>query len=362
MLISQEQSKVSVSTTAASLGVAKVSGVSRVSATGRLKYVSLGVLVLQTTSLVLTMRYSRTLQADGPRYLASSAVLCAEVLKIFICTALVFSNNRFSVQSLNRVLKEEIVNKPLETMKLAIPSGIYTLQNNLLYLALSNLDAATYQVTYQLKILTTAMFSVAMLGKRLGVYQWFSLVLLIMGITLVQWPSKTHSDPERTEQFVGSQLVGVLAVITACFSSGFAGVYFEKILKETKQSVWIRNIQLGLFGFIFALMGVFVCDGEKVQESGIFQGFNGVTCVVIILQALGGLIVAAVIKYADNILKGFATSLSIIFSTFISYFWLQDFNPTSLFFMGAVLVIIATVIYGYDCTANRNARVTNGVA
>lgn len=43
---------------------------------------------------------------------------------------------------------------------------------------------------------------------------------------------------------------------------------------------------------------------------------------------MGGLIVAAVIKYADNILKSFATSGSIMLSTFISYFWLQDFNPT----------------------------------
>lgn len=45
-----------------------------------------------------------------------------------------------------QLLREEIVNKPGETMKLAIPAGIYTLQNNLLYVALSNLDAATYQV------------------------------------------------------------------------------------------------------------------------------------------------------------------------------------------------------------------------
>lgn len=45
-----------------------------------------------------------------------------------------------------QLLREEIVNKPGETMKLAIPAGIYTLQNNLLYIALSNLDAATYQV------------------------------------------------------------------------------------------------------------------------------------------------------------------------------------------------------------------------
>lgn len=58
-----------------------------------MKHVSLGVLVLQTTSLVLTMRYSRTLKEDGPRYLASSAVVSAEVLKILACTLLVFMEN-----------------------------------------------------------------------------------------------------------------------------------------------------------------------------------------------------------------------------------------------------------------------------
>ena len=40
----------------------------------------------------------------------------------------------------------EIIYKPRETAKLIVPSGLYAVQNNLLYLALSNLDAATYQV------------------------------------------------------------------------------------------------------------------------------------------------------------------------------------------------------------------------
>lgn len=62
-------------------------------ASARLKYLSLGVLVFQTTSLVLTMRYSRTLQAEGPRYLASSAVVVAEVMKILACVLLVFKEH-----------------------------------------------------------------------------------------------------------------------------------------------------------------------------------------------------------------------------------------------------------------------------
>ncbi|XP_058033228.1 UDP-N-acetylglucosamine transporter isoform X3 [Ahaetulla prasina] len=209
-----------------------------------LKYLSLGILVFQTTSLVLTMRYSRTLKEEGPRYLSSTAVVIAELLKITACVLLVYKDSKCSLRTLNRVLHDEILNKPMETLKLAIPSGIYTLQNNLLYVALSNLDAATYQVTYQLKILTTALFSVSMLSKKLGVYQWLSLVILMAGVAFVQWPSDLQTTTAK-ELSAGSQLVGLVAVLIACFSSGFAGVYFEKILKETKQSVWIRNIQLG---------------------------------------------------------------------------------------------------------------------
>jgi hypothetical protein len=51
-----------------------------------------------------------------------------------------------------------------------------------------------------------------------------------------------------------------------------------------------------------------------------------------------------VIKYADNILKGFATSLSIILSTVASVF-LFDFMPTIYFLLGSILVFSATYLY-----------------
>uniref|UniRef100_A0A8C0HKI5 Major facilitator superfamily domain containing 14A n=1 Tax=Buteo japonicus TaxID=224669 RepID=A0A8C0HKI5_9AVES len=251
-----------------------------------LKYLSLGILVFQTTSLVLTMRYSRTLKEEGPRYLSSTAVVIAELLKILACVLLVYKDSKCNLRTLNRVLHDEILNKPMETLKLAIPSGIYTLQNNLLYVALSNLDAATYQVTYQLKILTTALFSVSMLSKKLGVYQWLSLVILMTGVAFVQWPSDSQATAAK-EHSAGSQFVGLIAVLIACFSSGFAGVYFEKILKETKQSVWIRNIQLGFFGSIFGLMGVYIYDGEQLSKNGFFQGYNKLTWIVVVLQPQG---------------------------------------------------------------------------
>jgi hypothetical protein len=43
-----------------------------------------------------------------------------------------------------------------------------------------------------------------------------------------------------------NNLIGLAAIIAACFSSGFAGVYLERILKASSVSLWIRNLQLGI--------------------------------------------------------------------------------------------------------------------
>ncbi|ORX50851.1 nucleotide-sugar transporter, partial [Hesseltinella vesiculosa] len=197
-------------------------------------------------------------------YIASTAVFLAEVLKIVACLAVM----RYEQASWGRFcsfVKREILFRPKETLKMLIPSGLYALQNNLLYVALSNLEAATFQVTYQMKILSTAIFSVVLLGRSLSRDKWVALVLLMIGVTLVQ--SQSMSSPNRSEPQTitddakammdhQSPLIGLLAVITSCISSGFAGCYFEKILKTSDTSMWVRNIQLGISGAFFSLVGM----------------------------------------------------------------------------------------------------------
>jgi UDP-sugar transporter A1/2/3 len=56
--------------------------------------------------------------------------------------------------------------------------------------------------------------------------------------------------------------------------SGFAGVYFEKILKGTKGSVWLRNVQLGALGVIIGLITMEINDGAAVTEKGFFFGYS----------------------------------------------------------------------------------------
>ena len=73
-------------------------------------------------------------------------------------------------------------------------------------------------------------------------------------------------------------------------------------------------------------------------------GFNSLAWTVVVNQAFGGLLVAVVMKYADNIIKGFATSIAIVLSTVLSIF-LFGFELKPLFIVGSALVISAVYIY-----------------
>lgn len=318
------------------------------SASTNMKYISLVCLILQNATLILTMRYART--RSGDQFFATVAVVSSECLKVLCCFIITLIEYKGNILRWLQFLNQSIIQQPLDTMKLAVPSFIYMIQNNLLYVAVSNLPAATFQVSYQIKILTTALFSVLMLGKSLSKLQWFSMLMLFSGVAIVQVQNssgaeKSSSDVEQ------SAFLGMTAVLLSCCSSGFAGVYFEKILKGSKGSIWLRNIQLGMFGILTGIIGVWTKDGANVSEKGIFFGFSPLVWVIIGNQAFGGLLVAVVIKYADNILKGFATSVSIIVSTVVAVF-LFDFTVTPLFVLGAALVILAVYLYSLPKPSN----------
>lgn len=311
-----------------------------------LKYVSLITLTLQNALVGLSMRYART--RSGDLFLSSTAVVMSELLKLLTCLVLVYIEEG-NLLKFYIALKQTIVKEPFDTLKVCVPSILYIIQNNLLYVSASNLDAATYQVTYQLKILTTAFFAVVILRRSLRSSQWSALILLVIGIVLVQLAqSGTVILPSGIEQ---NHLVGFTAALSACFLSGFAGIYFEKILKGSDISVWMRNVQLSLLSIPFGLATCFINDGDIIKRQGFFFGYDSFIYYLVILQALGGLIVALVVKYADNILKGFATSLAIIISC-IASIYLFDFHLTFQFTFGAFLVICSIFLYSYQPKAS----------
>ena len=66
-----------------------------------------------------------------------------------------------------------------------------------------------------------------------------------------------------------------------------------------------------------------------------------------LLQACGGLLVAAVIKYADNVLKGLATGVSVVTSTACSMV-LFGTPLTTQFGIGAIIILCSVFFFSND--------------
>lgn len=69
----------------------------------------------------------------------------AEVVKLITCLFVVFIEEGSFSRFIN-ALDATITKQPKDTLKVCVPSLVYVIQNNLLYVSASNLDAATYQV------------------------------------------------------------------------------------------------------------------------------------------------------------------------------------------------------------------------
>ncbi|KFY10544.1 hypothetical protein V492_04969 [Pseudogymnoascus sp. VKM F-4246] len=354
-----------------------------------MKHVSLITLTFQNSALILIMHYSRIMPVSGHRYFTSTAVLLNEVLKLSVSlTIALYDISRTMPPSTPATaLFEQLYNSVFsgDGWKLAIPASLYTLQNSLQYIA----------------ILTTALFSVTMLRRTLSGRKWTALVLLTIGVVIVQLPSSDkvsyatiledaskfafprsfhevgqaaqHAADEVTKRSLSAfakrsatyegidkdlgfdhpamnYSLGCFAVLTASVISGLTGVYFEKVLKDSSASitVWTRNVQLSFYSLFPALLiGVVYKDGGAIAKEGFFTGYNSVVWTAIAFQALGGVLVAMCINYADNIAKNFATSISIILS-FLFSVWFFDFKVTFNFVIGTAVVIFATYLYSLN--------------
>jgi UDP-sugar transporter A1/2/3 len=73
-------------------------------------------------------------------------------------------------------------------------------------------------------------------------------------------------------------------------------------------------------------------------------GFEPIVWATVGLQALGGLCTAAVIAYADNLLKGFATGGAMFLSVLASKI-LFDFEITRAFLGGGLSVLASIYLY-----------------
>lgn len=92
----------------------------------------------------------------GHRYFPSTAVFLNEVIKLSLSLSIALYDISYTLppNTPATVMFEQLYNAVFsgDGWKLAVPAALYTLQNSLQYVAVSNLDAVHFQILYQLKV------------------------------------------------------------------------------------------------------------------------------------------------------------------------------------------------------------------
>ncbi len=371
------------------------------------KSLSLLAGLLQQAVLVLIIRYSKTQhRANGADYLTSVVVASSEVFKMCLSFMLESMSGSDGLPNGSNSNSQETQSSPMkkasssprswsstlqsrnirdrmkvwcqtlihmlsifnqDSLKLLVPALLYLVQNNLLFVALSHLSVPVYQVTNQGKLLTTALISRIILQKHISALQYLAITLLGLGVAVIhlsEYYAGHSGDSDKSSASDGSdveqnQLLGLGAVLISCLTSGFSGVYFEFILKKSKtkqSSLHVKNFQLAFWSLLLAIGLIVYRDFFKIQQHGLFQGFDKIVIAVIVAQGMTGFVVSLMLKYADAVLKGFAISVAAILSTVASVVFFGT-RIDAWFPVGACLVMIAVKLYSYNPSSTTGGRI-----
>jgi UDP-sugar transporter A1/2/3 len=161
------------------------------------KLILLTGMVLQNSVTVLVGRYTRSSVPVDQLYVVNHLIVITEIGKLFLsCVFEYVTTNGELVKS----IQVNIIQRPYDAMKIVIPALLYLVQNSLLYVALSNLTAPIFQVTYQTKLVTTAIVSVLMLNQKYTFQQWVCLFILSLGVLLSSWENQVVAVKQRPQR------------------------------------------------------------------------------------------------------------------------------------------------------------------
>lgn len=345
-----------------------------------LKITSLVLLAIQNFAYGLSLTKSRQPNADGNVFFGPTAVVTTELLKIVIALCGLTWQLRSSKtqigssytplssedkEDLSTTEEKEWAESSIQTMptpparsslsvmdlktavfngnnlRVLFPAILFVCQNNLQIMSASYLDATEFQVLAQLKLVTAAICSVLMLKKKLNYQHWSCILFLFVGICLVQQGSSSSSSTSSAHAH--TFLIGFAAMLGACSFSGVASISMEYLLKN-ELGFWISNLILAVYSIIPASIPIFA---DTIQRGSFdpYRYFTASVWLSIGLNAIGGVLVSMVMKYADNILKGFAVSAALIATLFVNSFLTHaSFSWAKL--LGALIVVGSMAGYG----------------
>ena len=252
------------------------------------------------------------------RFSTLEAQLGAEGLKLLACTVMCVHGGETDAICTGRLLH------------VLLPAVVYLIINVLSFWALQYIDAATFSVVAQGKLVATAACGL-FVGRKYGVRKWLAILVVTLGALLVTGRAAS------TDNF--NIDAGLAAALLEVCLSGVASVAFERVLKADTGSVWLLNAQLALctlaLGTPIALLG-----GSPLE------GWTRLGGMCVLLSATGGILVAFSLKFSCAVSKSVATAASLVLTWCVTAFMSTTIDLVAI--SGCLVCAVGVIQYAVD--------------
>jgi UDP-sugar transporter A1/2/3 len=248
-----------------------------------------------------------------------------------------------------------------------IPAALYAIQNFAALLAYQNLDALTFNVLNQTKTLSAALCCYLVMGRTQSRQQIVALFLLLLSALIMEriitldWILVLNDAKKPVEFSLEARHVthGVAPVLFASFLSGLAGAMSQKNLQNKGRNPFLFSMELcAASSLILALSLVVSPDGDMIREQGFFgSDWNVQVFIPILTNAVGGILVGLVTKYAGSVRKGFALIFGILLSGL-----LQSESVSNEQIIGGILAAVSLWMHATNPSLPKAKPIISSVA
>ena len=234
-------------------------------------------------------------------------LLCEALKTVLALVALFVEGNAMSVLS-KWSLKDCVISG-------AVPAAIYAVQNVFIQIGYQHTTGLMFNLLNQTKIIFTAICVYLVVGKRQSKMQIVALIMvLVVGVTLSLPPS--DSTQETTKETGFDLWYGIVPTLVASLLSGIASAWSQRVMQgKARRSASLFSAELSFFSSMFLLMKMFSVTGNMNDVTERIQTLldqNPNVWIHLCTNAIGGIFVGQVIKYAGGVRKSFSVIAGII--------------------------------------------------
>ncbi|PQE32614.1 CMP-sialic acid transporter 2 protein [Rutstroemia sp. NJR-2017a WRK4] len=271
----------------------------------------------------------------APHITPSLVALLSETLKLVIAVVI----TAYSEDGLESIQKKCNSNHAKEIMRYGLPAALY-LTNNLIYFTV--LPATSPSL---LQLPATALLHHLWLRRQNNKNAWISLGFLSVGLILFSVPSGDNTK--------GWLLAPVAGLVIAIFSA-IASIASESLTKSG--SFWESQFWLYIWGTFFSVISYPIATRLSPSKDDSAKPNISTTATVTIaiyfacLTAGVGLIVAAMLRKKDNLMKLVGTSISLLTIATTQYFLFPSLRSSGFTIwkiLGGLVVVLSTGFYNY---------------